>query len=149
MAVTNISAEVARVAEKARVTLRTAASETLQDIMLEVVKGTPVQTGFLRGSWWASLDEPVSEGKDARSVPASGAKFPPADSGTTEHIGVIMNEFTIGDQVFFTNNAVYARRIEFGDESRRPRRMVQNALADAPQIASETANRIQTLKGWK
>lgn len=143
----SLAEEVLRVAQKARVSLRTAAGEVLQDVMLDVVEHTPVDTGNLRANWMAALNAPSAGERSRNPVPSGGTKFPPADPATIAQIGVTMNGFDVGDTVYFTNNAEYVRVIEFGGQNRQPRAMVRNAIANAPETARQTLRRIKAIKG--
>jgi Bacteriophage HK97-gp10, putative tail-component len=69
-----------------------------------VVKATPVDTGFLRGSWQPSIGEP----KDAEgSEDPGGAKASAIAS-------LVSADVKLGDKFYMVNNAKYARRIEYG-----------------------------------
>jgi hypothetical protein len=73
-----------------------------QQLSQQVVEDTPVDTGFLRGSWQPSIGEPAS-GADAstNAYPAS-------------EISLVVAELRAGDKFFLINNCPYARRLEYG-----------------------------------
>lgn len=75
------------------------ARQVCQQVAAEVVNTTPVDTGFLRGSWQPSIGKP-----------ASG----PGNGADASAVGLVAQEVKAGDVFFMTNNAAYARRIEFG-----------------------------------
>lgn len=74
------------------------AREAIQAMNAEIVQNTPVDTGFLRSSYFASLNE----------IPSG-----PAGAGTVA-INVPLTELKVGDVYYLGNTAVYARRVEMG-----------------------------------
>lgn len=70
-----------------------------QDICQAVVEGTPVDTGFLRGSWQPAIGYmPVgpTNGQEAATVEA------------------VIRQLKIGQLFTLTNGAAYAMRLEYG-----------------------------------
>ena len=83
------------------------ARQTCQNISLNVVTDTPVDTGFLRSSWQPSIGEPqVTEGDALGAAGASGRAM--------SAVGLVCAGLKAGDTYFMVNNAKYARRLEFG-----------------------------------
>lgn len=81
------------------------ARQVVQELGKRVVEATPVDVGFLMGSWQPSIGEPslTHEGKnDAGGTALSAA------------IAVVLPEITTGVRFYLMNNAVYARRLEYG-----------------------------------
>jgi len=75
------------------------ARQTCQEISEGVVRDTPVDTGFLSTSWQPSIGQPLAgEG----------------NGGTSMQVSAIAASVVAGDIYWMTNNAAYARRIEYG-----------------------------------
>jgi hypothetical protein len=145
-----IEFDASKVARRAKVQLDTAAREVLQDLALDVVKRTPVDTGFLRGNWQVSINAPppsklVDSGKPEAAY-AGSSKFPAVAPQTVARVSSEISRLDIGDTLYFTNNARYAAVIENGNATRRPRAMVRGAVANLPNIAERTIRRIKRIK---
>lgn len=101
------------------------------NLIERIIDRTPVKTGFLRNSWSASLDQPSRK----TGAPGTGG----ADlSG----IGLVLSQATLKNRIYLTNNANYAKYVEFGTSRMAPRAMVRSTLAEADQIAEETLRRM-------
>lgn len=142
--------DAGNIARRSKVKLETAAREVLQDLALDVVKRTPVDTGFLRGNWQVSINAPpssklVDSGKP-EAVYAGSSKFPAVAPQTVARVSSEISRLDIGDTLYFTNNARYAAVIENGNATRRPRAMVRGAVANLPNIAERTIRRIKRIK---
>ena len=145
--------DVGNIARRSKVKLETAAREVLQDLALDVVKRTPVDTGFLRGNWQVSITAPppsklVDSGKP-EAVYAGSSKFPAVAPQTVARVSSEISRLDIGDTLYFTNNARYAAVIENGNANRRPRAMVRSAIANLDNIAQETITRIRRTMGMQ
>lgn len=108
------------------------ASEFVQDISEAVVNATPVKTGFLRASWYATINSP-------------------AGKGNVGNIGLVGADLKLGDVYYMNNGAAYAMRVEFGfvgtdslgrKYNQPPRAFVRGTLDTAPTIAEATAQRV-------
>ena len=90
--------------------LRALARQSIQALAEQIVETTPWDTGFLRGEWQPSLNvlpPPRPERDDAaRSEETPGAVM--------ARVGIVISGLEPGDTFFMTNNAAYARRLEFG-----------------------------------
>lgn len=86
--------------EKAKKAPLLVIQETIQIINNRIVETTRVDTGFLRGSYFASINEPPegegSIGRDSSAINAVAFDLKP------------------GDTYYMGNTAVYARRVEYG-----------------------------------
>jgi len=80
----------------------------------DIVKRTPVDTGFARAAWWQSVGS--------------------VGSGNAPPVG-----FTTADSVFFANNAQYIERLEYGHSQQAPQGMVRITLAEANRYFQEAA----------
>lgn len=132
---------VAQWAEKANDKLNQFASEFCQDIAEEVITKTPVITGNLRASWWASINAPGSA-ELAGDKPQGGVSQAALIAGTMKG----------GEVYYLMNGAAYARRVEYGfvgEDSlgrvynQQPKAMVRNAVARAPVIAEAVLARLK------
>jgi hypothetical protein len=112
------------------------ARQACQELAFQVVEKTPVDTGFLKGSWQPSLNGPV--GKSDATPDKSG-------SSINSEIGLVVTGLKLGDTFYMVNNAAYARRIEYGfvGEDSLGRRynqagryFVRDAMAKARSIIS-------------
>lgn len=124
-------------AEQAQVKVETYVHEFTNDMAKAVVEATPVDTGFLRGSWDAYINDPSASG-DGRKDPTGSA--------TISSISVKVNGVEIGDTIYILNSAKYASPLEFGTQHIAPRAFVRGTLAQGPRIAKATAERIRRIK---
>lgn len=88
----DISSWVSRVGDQMDALARQVCQETAQ----RVVEATPVDTGFLRGSWQPSIGSAPSRSEGGADI------------------GLVLSGMRAGDTFWMTNNAVYAMRVEFG-----------------------------------
>jgi hypothetical protein len=114
--------------------------EFTQDIAENVVTKSPVDTGFFRSNWKANIGSveigPERKPKDF-NLGASAATSQALGNITANLIGV-----DGGDVVYITNNADYARKLEYGWSNQAPEGMVRITIAKAPSIAREVLKRI-------
>jgi hypothetical protein len=111
-----------------------------QDLAETVIDDTPVDTGFLVGSWQPSLNA-----IDLSETEGMGNGY------AQSRIGVVVSDLKIGDTFYYTNNAVYARRIEHGfvgyDSlgryyNQKGRHMVIGAVAQWTLIVNNAAKKM-------
>ena len=76
--------------------LEAIARQSCMELAERVVNATPVDTGFLRGSWQPSIGGPASFGAQAETIAA------------------VVSGLKLGEVFMMRNNAVYAMRIEYG-----------------------------------
>jgi hypothetical protein len=98
------NADLSAWANKAQAKLDGLVRQTCQEISENTVKDTPVDTGFLRGSWQPSIGAPAAA---KGALDQSGAK-------ALADIGLVVSGVKAGDRFFLVNNAAYARRLEYG-----------------------------------
>lgn len=112
---------------------RTAAFSAIfiQDLTYNVVISTPVKTGFLRASWYASVDSPPSL--------QSNQGVDPSGSTTIARCNIVAATMKLGQIYYLVNGASYAVHVEFGTKHMRGRRMVGSTLDKANKIAKEAA----------
>lgn len=109
----------------------------IQDLNYVIVNGTPVKTGFLRASWYASLNTPPSlqsthDGDKAGSI-------------TVARCNLLAATMKIGETFYMVNGANYAAHVEYGTKKMRPRRMVGSALSQINKIAKAAAIKVRDL----
>lgn len=109
--------------------------EFVQDLAQAVVEATPVKTGFLRASWWASIGTPVAN----------------EGGGSVAAMNLVAATIVPGDVYYLTNGAKYARRVEYGfvgadslgrQYNQAPRAFVRGTVARAADIADAAASRV-------
>lgn len=125
--------QIDKFVEKAGGNLRRFTLEFVQDINEEVVTATPVDTGFLRGSWWASIGAPAVQG---------GAPDPGGDTSVSR-MNLVAAQLEGGEMYYASNGAEYARFVEYGTEKMAPRAFVRRTVARASQIAEAVAARVK------
>jgi len=86
--------------------LKAVARQSAYTLAFDVVTSTPVDTGFLRGSWQPSIGD-IPPVKDGVSLDPGGA-LAMAD------FAVQIEALELGETIYYTNSCVYARRIEYG-----------------------------------
>jgi hypothetical protein len=114
--------------EKAQNRVRGFIVEFVQNLNEDIIRGTPVDTGFLRANWIVSLNAPVE-----------------FTSGTEEFLPIfkqdntfILSRYKDGDTIYLTNNTKYGPYVEYGTSRMAPRAMVRNALNRA-NLHAQTA----------
>ena len=87
-------------------------------LSVAIQKDTPVDTGRLRGNWQPSVNTPATS--TLMDTDSSGSKVMQKIQDTGQRI-------KLGNTYFFTNNLIYAPRIEFDGHSsqKAPQGMVR------------------------
>lgn len=102
-----------------------------QDLTKAIIEDTPVDTGFLRGSWTAAIDAPdLSHQGQIGTDPST-------------RIALNLRRAKAGDTIYITNTAKYGPYVEFGTAFIAPRAFVRNNVAKADMIAKNTLKRIK------
>ena len=145
-------ADIRRVAQGARVSLKAAVQLLMSEVMHEVVLRTPVDTGFLRANWVLSIGTQPLSIREARESDG-GTGTPPPSPVTVTRLATELNQFEIGDILYFVNNANYVTAIEYGradQPNRTPAAMLRNTLAIVDVLeerAVEQAKRFRRVNG--
>jgi hypothetical protein len=142
---------------KAKGLTRQFAIEVVQDINEAVVEATPIKTGFLRGSWYAGINNPPKGGSDG--------------SGGVGSLNMVASQINLGDVYYAVNGANYAWFVEYGTAAHviepknkkvlhwvdngadvfagrvhhpgtKPRAFVRTTLTRAQEIGEAAANRM-------
>lgn len=85
--------------------LKQVAQKSIFKLAAKIVWDTPVDTGFLRGNWQPTFDEPAKP-DDSTSIHSGAVAV-----GTAS---LLWSGLQLGQTVYFVNNTVYAMRIERG-----------------------------------
>lgn len=126
-------------AQKVRGRMERFMREFAQDLAQKVVTETPVDTGFLRSSWWLSLDDPQAPDNVGREFGGtSGARKNAASAAALGNINLRVQGYRIGQTIYIVNGARYARKIENHPNGG----MVAKAMQDAHQIGDAAALRV-------
>lgn len=105
------------------------ARQTCMEMAERVVRATPVDTGFLRGSWQPAIGE-VKNGKGAPD---------PAGGQTIAEVMTVGNAVKPGDRFYMTNNASYAGFVENGTAKMAGRFYVQGTVKQWPAVVAQVA----------
>lgn len=108
-------------------------AEILQDINEEIVRATPVDTGFLRGSWWASVGAPNLNG---------GGVLDKSGAVAVARMNIVAIGVQPGQSYYAMNGASYARYVEYGTSTMAPRAFVRRTMARAVIIAELAIARV-------
>lgn len=103
--------------------------KNLFDLLSEIMKETPVDTGRARGSWSMGTDW-------------SEWELPDGDYGNVDFgaaIAKIMNEVSLSDHYVIFNNLEYIQALEDGHSKQAPRGFVAKALAAFAEYLARAA----------
>jgi hypothetical protein len=128
----SFSLQIDKFVEMAKRNMQEFVTEFLQDLNEEVVRNTPVDTGFLRGSWWSSIGGPNF---GAGSIDKAGAS-------AIARMNLVASQIVVGQVYYAMNGANYAAFVEYGTSKMAPRAFVRTTLARAPAIAEAAARRV-------
>jgi HK97 gp10 family phage protein len=103
------------------------ARQTCMEMAERAVRATPVDTGFLRGSWQPALNDVKNE---KGSPDPSGAQ-------TIAELMTVANGVLPGDRFYMTNNANYAKFVEYGTSKMSGRFFVQNTVKQWQAVVSQ------------
>lgn len=119
-----VDAWVLKAKKRQEAVLITAAQNMFEDVIWRV----PVDTGFLRNSFEATFDGPVSatrplpEGTPPGKNQGGSASFPPP-----EDYAAVISGMTIGQTIYGSFGANYSHHVEYGTKFTNPVGMVRLA----------------------
>lgn len=121
--------------------LRALASEAIQDAAEQTIVRTPVDTGFARASWWASINS------DSGDAPAEEEKTSGVAGSviTIARLSVTIDGTDLGDKLTIGNSASYIAALENGHSKQAPNGMVAVTVNEWPQVVNRVAQRIKPL----
>lgn len=108
---------------------------TITDLTSAIIKGTPVDTGRLRGNWMASINR------------ASRKKTTKVDKGGDTTIAKaieVLNRFKLGNVFYLSNNLPYVEKIEYGGSGQAPQGMVRINVNKAQRMINEHIRKYKT-----
>lgn len=141
----NFKAQLGAWAKQTQENLDALARQSAMQVSENVVRGTPVDTGFLRGSWQPSIGAPST---DEGEPDKSGA-------GRMAQIGLTIADMGAGDRFYLMNSAAYAMRLEYGfvgkdslgrNINQTGRFFVQDNVARWPQVVAQIAAELKLKK---
>ena len=109
-----------------------------QNLAFEIVKATPVDTGFLRSSWSVSINSPEESHAGRDTAGNEGA----ATSFSMDRIVLTLTNAKIGDILYLINTADYGVHVEFGTSTQAGQAFVRNTVGRADTIANQTLREI-------
>lgn len=110
--------------------------EVRTEVSDSIINKTPLDTGYARGNWQASIGQPIlSEvtryDREAGFAPTSG-------SGIAFDEAEDIAKRDVDKDFYLTNNAEYIRNLEFYSGSKQaPHGMVRITIADFPNIVEK------------
>ena len=104
-----------------------------QELSEKVVVSTPVDTGFLRGSWQPSIGAPST--KDSTKEDKTGGQ-------ALSDISLTITNVKAGDRYFLVNNASYARHVEYGTHKMQGRFYVLSNVKKWRYIVTRVAKQL-------
>lgn len=111
----SFASDIKRFAEKTGNTIDEVIISFILNISEKVILGTPVDTGWARNGWVASIGSPNS------SLPSTPDKM-----ATSALSGVGFVSLTAPGKVFYlTNNVAYINRLEYGYSKQAPKGMAR------------------------
>lgn len=135
---TEFSVDISKWAKKTEKNIDRFMLEFTQDLAEEVVTNTPVDTGFLRASWTATVNIPDISTEGAQT----GGNAEQASSQALTRMTANLIGVKGGDTVYYTNNANYGIFVEYGTSRFEGRAFVRNAVSKAGTLAKNAARRV-------
>lgn len=129
-------AQLGRWAQAAGDKLDALVRQSAYEIAENVVRDTPVDTGFLRGNWQPSI-----------GAPQAIEKAPdPSGAGVVADIGLVFAQAKAGDRVYFLNNTEYGPFVENGTSKVPGRYFVADNVKRWPVVVEKIAQELKLKK---
>jgi len=109
----DIGEQLRRVAKKKEVEVEQLTRGIFLEAVGNIIAKTPVDSGFARGSWVASINSPSSELPEREDKSDKG-------EDTAEAEKAKISDFDVGDSLFLVSNAPYMEKLEYGGYSQGP-----------------------------
>lgn len=98
------------------------------NVNAELVKRTPIDTGWARANWVPNIGGPVTETAGTRDQAEAGRlDLGPRESG----LASIATSYTLGPEIHQTNNVPYIQLLNAGSSQQAPAGFVQAAILRA------------------
>jgi hypothetical protein len=129
------SADISQWVAKAKANQDALVRQTVQEMAFRIVQGSPVDTGFFRACWWASINHVGPNPHHPRpGKQRAGGAVP-----TVDRIVTTIMTGKAGDVFYLLNNAEYAMPLEYGHSKQAPAGIVRPVVAAAPHIVEQVA----------
>ena len=125
------NADLTAWAKKAGGKLDALARQASQEVSLRVVQATPVDTGFLRSSWQPAIGAP----KAAQGAAGGQAK-------ANADVALVCSGIKAGDIYWMTNNARYAKFVEYGTSRMSGRFFTTDTASQWQSIVNKVAQEL-------
>lgn len=118
--------------------------EFTQDIAEEVIKLSPVDTGFFRSSWTANIGR-ADIAFNAGGRPEGFERISEQQAATESLSRITLNLAGIkgGNTVYITNNVEYGPKLEAGFSKKAPSGMIGPTVNRANTIANKVISRLK------
>jgi hypothetical protein len=133
MTVQNVTLDVDRLIDAAKGRVTEAIHEALQDLNETIITRTPVDTGFLRSSWFSALDRPTSDHEGSANVPFGIV---------VSRLNLVASAMPKSGTYYLLNNCAYAAFQEYGTSKMPGRAFVRSTVAQFPAIVRAAAIRV-------
>lgn len=106
------------------------------NINAELVKRTPIDTGWARANWVPNIGAPVTRTAGTREQAEAGRlDLGPRESG----LAAIATTYTLGPEIHQTNNVPYIQLLNAGSSKQAPAGFVQAAILRAVELTVRNA----------
>lgn len=122
-----------QIADKTGRKLETVFQEVVMDLSEKVTDNTPLQTGFLKGSWFLGIN----------TITGPSGNFDTTGVMAVATIALAAQGLRVGDVATIGNNASYAKYVEYGTRNMAPRAMVRKTIRDSQAIIARTTERVK------
>ncbi len=126
----SFNAEWDRAVTKSKKNIYKIIKESAGILFTDIIMGTPVDTGALRGSWVASLGSP--DLNESFSLDKGGSR-------TAQAARMAIDYYKGEDNIYLSNSKPYADTIEYGHSSQAPIGMVRVNIIRFGSIVEQVA----------
>ena len=131
----SFSADISAWVAKAKANADAVVRQSVQDMAYRITATSPVDTGYFRASWWASLNGPGEHPQ--QPVKVAGRLAAAGGLGTAAEMAAVISQGKAGDRFYLLNNAAYAVTLEYGHSQQAPAGIVRPVVAAAPHIVAD------------
>lgn len=119
--------DIRRFREATTKQIETLVKATALELFGKIIVRNPVDTGYSRASWFASLNE---------------EKPQQWGHGSMAQIALVVSQYRVGDTIFFYNGAKYILKLEYGHSKQAPEGMVRLTLQEGNTVVSQIAQKM-------
>lgn len=102
----------------------------------------PIDTGFLRASGKASLNQPINRIENNPLPPEQREKGKIYFKVDAEELQLVLLDFALGDTIYFTFSAAYARHQEYGTKFQKGKHFVSANVANWQNYVNAAAYQV-------